>query len=72
VAIADLHEREVAFLGLTGILAENAGGQDPPTYSPNDSGADPGHALQEAATVDAVTVMIVSNSSSHESSPFES
>src|SRR5437899_1258137 len=69
VAIADLHEREVTFLGLVRILAENAGGQDSPSYGPGDARAHPGHALQKAAPVNAVTVMIVDNSSSHGTPP---
>jgi len=66
VAVADLNEREIVFFGLAGILTEYAGGQDPSTYGPSDACAYPGHALQKAAAVDAVVVMIVNNSSGHE------
>ena len=64
MTIADLHETQIGAAGGTrsvgglvkGLRLENSTG-----HGPEDPGAGPSHAFEEAATVDAVFVVIVRN-----------
>ncbi len=59
VAVANLNETESRFGAGS---AEGARTRDPAADGPDYTCSGPGHALQEAATVDAVVVMVVNNS----------
>jgi hypothetical protein len=59
MAVANLNEVQFAF-SIAG-LPERPRSGDPGADTPNYSGAGPGHALEQSATVDAVIVMVVKN-----------
>src|SRR5262249_32955171 len=58
MAVADLDEREAAGPGPAGALAERLRREDPAAGRPDESGAGPGHTLEEPAAVHAVGFVI--------------
>src|ERR1700728_4836853 len=61
MAVADLNEAQAAIVFACGVLlSEGAGAGYTGFHGPDKSGACPYHALQEAAAIDSVVVVIMS------------
>ncbi len=65
MAVADLDEVEFSLRGILLVLAEGLRREDSAAHGPEDAGSRPGHALQKAAAVNAVVVVVVSNQVRH-------
>ncbi len=69
VAIADLNEREAPGPGSVGACTEDPGRKDATTDRPYQARASPGHALQESAAIDSITVVFTVNLMRHIQNP---